>query len=224
MNMWTQYEVEMNFLTRLVASVPSDPEIQRKWLESRKPTHQPPNTKSIQEVAEEVADSTLNPIAEERSLLVFQRIEGGIVMRAATVKAHIKDCSSQLSSLYVGRIDKEKSFAVKVKNSVYLSPDIYWLPILRDGKPVASADGIYDKAIHVRNPQGGTINAIKTMEFVEPGCTLAFSLLVLTTKTGTPVVSAEDLNSIFVYGGVHGYAGERGDGEGRYIARIECVK
>jgi hypothetical protein len=33
-------------------------------------------------------------------------------------------------------------------------------------------------------------------------------------------VSPGDLEKLFVYGGVHGYGGERGDGEGRYVATL----
>ena len=41
---------------------------------------------------------------------------------------------------------------------------------------------------------------------------------------GKPAISKADLESIFEYGGVHGYAGERGDGEGRYFATVQEVK
>ena len=49
-----------------------------------------------------------------------------------------------------------------------------------------------------------------------------FTLLVLTAKGNKPSVAEEDLHTLMEYGGVHGYAGERSDGEGRY--RFTLIK
>jgi hypothetical protein len=36
-----------------------------------------------------------------------------------------------------------------------------------------------------------------------------------------PTVTRHDLERVMSYGGVHGYAGERGDGEGKYTFNLE---
>src|SRR5215472_2266435 len=144
--MWTRYDVEWKFVTKLCGSLPADPELQRKWLESRKPKVRPPDSKSIDEIAEEVAASTPDVIDEE----------GGLLLRMATIRAHIKDCARVLSSLYIGQIEKEKSFAVKVLNSVYYPKEVYWTSVLEqgDGQQVKAPTGQYDKPIHVKTMQG----------------------------------------------------------------------
>ena len=47
--------------------------------------------------------------------------------------------------------------------------------------------------------------------------------MTFTLKVLGRSVSETDLHHLFEYGGVHGYAGERGDGEGRYNYTIERV-
>ncbi len=95
---------------------------------------------------------------------------------------------------------------------------IYWIPILRpDGSRVTDNDGAMDKAVHVRGAMGQPMNALKTFQFVDPA-RMDFTLKVLGKS-----VSLNDLETLFEYGGTHGYAGERGDGEGKYTFEIEEV-
>jgi hypothetical protein len=149
------------------------------------------------------------------TLLVFQRHDGALAVGMRTVRAHIKDCVGVLSSLYVGKVEGEKSFAVRAKNALYYPPEIYWVPIRdRDGKPMTAPTGIADKAVRFMTRMG-PMSAIKTREFVM-GAVIDFPLLVLTQPSGKLVVSEADLKTIFMYGGTHGYGPERSDGEGRY--------
>ena len=85
-------------------------------------------------------------------------------MRAATVRAHIKDCAGVLSRDFIGKIEKERRFASRVKNDVYHDPREYWLPIRRpDGAAVTEVDGSYEKPIHVQTRMG-PMNAIKVFD------------------------------------------------------------
>ena len=236
--MWTKYKVRWDFLTKLCGSVPADPDLIQRWIEARQPKVRPPGGKSIDEIQEEVFD-TLAQGEEEAppTMLIFQRwptINSVLCMRAATIKAHCKDCARVLSAQYIGSIENERSFSTRIINGLYPDEAQYWIPVLRpDGTPVTAADGIREKAIHVKGPRG-QMNALKSFEFIEPA-RMDFVVKVLTAKPnatkGTkekakplPSVSLEDLKTLFEYGGVHGYAGERGDGEGKYTATIEEVK
>jgi hypothetical protein len=209
-SLWNRVHVSWRFVTNLCASVPSDPEVVKKWLDARKPKAKPPQGKSIGEIQEEVV-STLAEPETEFVQLIFQRVPPGLAVRMATIKAHIKDCASVLSSLYIGKIEKEKSFAVRMKNGIYYPPEVYWVPMLRhDGTRVTQADGTLDRFVHTF--QG---NSLKQFEY-STGARLDFDLLLLGNA-----VKVNDLHTIFQYGGVHGYAGERGAGEGRYTYTIE---
>ena len=210
---WTDYRVTWKFLTRLCGQTPSDPAIIKKWLDVRKPENRPAaGGKSIQEIQEEVIES-LGQSSDDvaPSVLVFQHDAAGVVMRASTVRAHLKDCARQLSTLYIGKIVGEKSFAVRVVNGVYTDPHEYWIPILRpDGSHIAGADGVQEKPVHVMTRMGPQ-NSLKAIEFIEPPSQMTFTLKVLGKALGV-----SDLETLLTYGGVHGYAGERSDGEGRY--------
>lgn len=220
--LFTQYDVTLDFITSICGSVPANPDLVEAWLSARKPSVRPAQGRSIDEIQEEVF-STLALGEEEpevqaaKSLLVFQRDRSRgdiLVVRASTVKAHIKDCARQISSYYVGKIKGERSFAVRVTNCVYPDPTIYWLPLTDgNGGYIREVSGRRDKPVHTW--QG---NSLKTFEYIE-NAHLKVRLLVLGGK-----VSRRDLETIFTYGGVHGYGGERSDGEGRYTFTIDKVE
>ena len=136
----------------------------------------------------------------------------------------------------------DATLRVKVANGVYWPPadkDIVTLngtpftPILtRDGKPVTEASGVRQKAIHVMTPTGPR-SAIKTFEVVE-NAVIEFPLSILTAPArqvkrgkeilsvpGRPLIHDDDLKQLFLYGGVHGYGGERSEDGGRYAATHE---
>lgn len=221
--MWTGYRIRMTFLTKLCASVPADLELVESWTKARQPRIKPPGGKSIDEInAEVIASISEQSEGEEEtqySMLVFQQQNGGLVVRAATVRAHMKDCARVLSAQWIGRIRGERAFSTRVINGAYPDEKQYWLPILRPGgELVKTHDGEWDKPIHVRGPRGQTMNALKRYQWVDPA-RIDFMLKVLGKS-----VSQDDLGHLFNYGGVHGYGGERGDGEGKYMAEIEKVE
>lgn len=236
--MWARYRVRWDFLTMLCGSVPADPEIVKTWMDSVKPKVKPPGARSIDQIQEEVFESMARGEEfdeKECNILTFQRHAGGCCIRAATIRAHLKECARKVGAYHVGRIGNEKAFATTFVDCVYHDPMQYWIPILRpDGSLVAKHDGEKDKPVHAKT-QRGTIDALKRFEFIEPA-RLDFTLLILTaigTKPGKqlkgglvaspvplPTISEKDLSTVMMYGAVHGYGGERGDGEGRYMFTI----
>lgn len=213
-SLWTNYHIRWKFITKLCGSTPSDPEIVKKWLEVRQPDVKPPSGKSIDEIQSEVLESLADEFVPP-SQLVFQRNQGNLVLRAATIRAHMKDCARIISSLYVGKIKGERSFATKVVNGVYHDETQYWIPILNhDGLPYQQACGTYDKPVHARGPRGEPLNSIKQFEWVQPAM-IEFRIKILGDCIRKP-----DLETLFTYGGTHGYGGERSDGEGRYTFEI----
>lgn len=223
-NLWQKYKVTWTFMNRLCGSFPLSKDMISPWLEARKPTNKPEGSKSIAEITDEAIGSIRtteeeNIALEERTTLGFQRNDDYLVMRGGTVKAHIKDCARILSSFSEKPVkgSGERTFAVKVVNCVY--PDEYWIPILKNNRGIKVSDGNFDKAVHVNTPQGPR-NALKRIHYVQ-NPTLIFHLNILSTHRD--VVSQADLERIFEYGSIHGYAGERGDGEGRYEYEVELV-
>jgi hypothetical protein len=225
--LWATYDVQWNFFTELCASVPGNPKMIDEWVKNRMPKTKPPTGKTINEIQEEVFETLAEPEAEPPiSLLVFQRIkegegkeqDGGLVVRAATIRAHLKDCARVISAQYMGRLEGERAFSTKVINGLYIVEEECirylgqaWVPLYKqDNVRVKNADGNRDKAIHVRGSRGETINALKNFEYVLEG-RMNFALRTLGVS-----IKEEDLKTLMLYGGVHGYGGERGDGAGRY--------
>ena len=216
--LWTQYDVRLDFTTELCGSVPGDPDLIKKWLEARKPRVRPPGGKSIDEInAEVLASLDEEPI--EVSILVFQHDNengGHIVTRPNTLRSHMKDCARVISTYYTGKVEGEKSLAAKIKNCAYLDDSLYWITILRpDGTKILEPDGAITKPIHVTDARGRPMNALKKFEYIRPA-RIDFTLKIL-----GGVVSLKDLNTLFMVGGTHGYAGERSAGMGKYTFEIK---
>ena len=95
---------------------------------------------------------------------------------------------------------------------------MYWIPITReDGSLISEADGERTVPIHAVGPRGMPINAIKVFEYAN-NARMDFVLKILGGS-----IRAKELETIFLYGGTHGYAGERSAGEGRYSFQIEQI-
>lgn len=217
--LWVLYRLQMDFVTKLCASVPGDPELVKKFLESRAPKAIPPGGRPIEEIQEEVLAMVDAEAQEEvqASVLVFQRVNGELCQRAATVRAHIKDCARVLGAQYIGRVMGERAFSTCVINGCYTDEKQYWLPIISQetGNPFTEASGFMDKPVHARGPRGQPINALKRFEYVL-GARLVVNLKILGDS-----VKQSGLDHVFRYGGVHGYGGERSDGEGKYTYSLE---
>ena len=224
-SIWVPVKVRMDFVGRVCGSVPASPDIIEKWLAARQPSVKPPASKTIPQTAEEVIN-TLPDMGEENdalrqgTMVVFQRVEGRLAVRAATIRAHLKDCCSQVQNQLVGRIKGERNFTTRIKNGLYVSGGFRdatgteFLHVIRDGNPVTKGDGFQERLVHSNTPQG-PINAIKQFEYVvRPYIKFAAALL------GTSV-KAEDLATLMKYGAVHGYGGERSQQEGQYTFEIE---
>lgn len=207
--MWLFYEVSMNFEGRLCGSVPLSKELIRPWLESRMPNAKPEDARPIEEIEEEVLASIEE--AEERTTLGFQQDINGLFVRAGTIKAHIKDCANQIKDVV-----KVKALRSKVANKVFIEPDPIHIQ-QANGEFVQSEDGEFERAVHVMTAQGPR-NALKRIRYIEQP-TITFTVRLLKDKEVTPDV----LRSIFEYGSVHGYGGERGMGEGRYAFSMEGI-
>jgi hypothetical protein len=214
---WTLVKLRMMMQNQLCASVPANESTMMAWLQSRMPKAKPPGGKSIEEIQREViatlAKRPLEPEEEyEMAMNVFQRVDGKLVMGGRTIRAHIKDMARKVGAL-MGKLEGERAYSTRIINTVYPSEE--WITIAHpDGTPFTEATGTREKFVHSWTPRG-PISAIKVFEFVEG------AQLNLTIKIFGNSVKYQDLETLFMYGGTHGYAGERGDGQGKYSFELE---
>jgi len=204
-NLWKSYQVEMAFNGRLCGSVPLSKDLVPIWLNSRMPSKKPDDSRPIEDIEAEVKESIQE--TEERTTLGFQSDDFGLWVRGGTIKAHLKDCANQIKYAVVVGV---KNLRAKIANKIYIEE--YRVYLTRDGNYIVKHDDSYEQPVHVWTPQGPR-NALKVIQFVEHPI-LKFHLKFLNEKKGE--VTEDILNTIFEYGGIHGYGGERGLGEGRY--------
>ena len=226
--MWKKYEITLNFIGRLCGSVPANKEVIQSWLESRQPNSKPPSGKSLTAIAEEVINKIPdldeeNQEISKKTLVVFETVENKLAVRAATLRAHLKDCAGQIQNQFVGKIKGERNFTTKIKNGLYVTGGFRddfgteMIFILKDKKQLTECDGFQDRLIHAKTPMG-QINALKRFAYiVKPSIKFTVQLLGNSVKL-------DDLNTILQYGGVHGYGGERSQQEGQYTFNIKEVE
>ncbi len=219
---WVEYTVSWHFPWWLCGGVPQNPDIVRDWLESAMPTVKPAEARDISEIQEEVLATLASP-TEERKIGInsFQKVAGtvvgfpdtpmAIVVRASTIRAHLKDCARAVSRYIAGKVEGEAAFSTRFINCVYPDfPEQYWVPILRDDQPLTEEDGWEEKPFSAMTPRG-KISAFKRVGYVE-NARMRFRL-----RVAGGAVSMSDLAKVMEYGGTHGYGAERGMGHGRYL-------
>lgn len=207
--LFIRYALDMHFTGRLCGSVPQSEELIRPWLESRAPANPPEDGPTLDDLAEEVTE-TLQPeeIQDEKIKRItlgfqFDPDEGGLFVRAGTIRAHLKDCANQVKE-YLGH----KAFRAHLANRVFIQPDRVF--IYKGDAVCTTHDGEFDQPVHVMTRQGPR-SALKRIRYIERP-TLSCTVLLLNDG----VVTEEELRAVLDYGSVHGYGGERSMGEGQY--------
>lgn len=228
--MFKKLRVRWDFYTWLCSSVPANPDLIKAWLGAREPAVKPAGGRSTDEITEEVFNTLAiqQPTEEEemkKNLLIFQRVNGKLVMRADTVRAHIKDCARIIGREHVGKVSGEMPWASRLINCTY--PDYStclkafgqcWIPVTdKEGRPFTEPHGIHEKPVLLWSG-----SALKAFEYVNDA-RMEFTLTVL-GGDGRGAIKTEDFEKLFLYGGVHGYAGERSDGGGKYMSAITEAK
>jgi len=220
---WDAYLLRMRFEGRIIGSVPMEEDVVSKWLESRAPEKAPEGARALPDIESEVKGSIYwakdaEEIEEETSstredTADMKRVSSGfqmdkqgrLVVRAGTIKAHLKDCARQL---YQAKQVKVPVFRSKLANFIYVKP--YWVPIIKDGEPTNRPDGWQERPIHVITPMGPR-SALKRSMYIEEA-----ELWSIVGILRNPHVTKEHLDMVLLYGGVHGYGAERSLGEGQY--------
>lgn len=240
-NVWKDYRVTWNFETDVFGSFPASEDVMgafiNKKMKDRKitPTKISLMENGVVEVrregmslddlyAEKIQEGmaslpTEEGMIEERTL-VFRRHEGKLAFQGGTVRAHIKDISRVLSSLVLTRVDGgPKSLNVRATNGLYVAEE--WVYLQKDGRSLTEPEFKEQFFVHVTNPRtGAPMSSIKECEGVRAkGASLSFTLKVL-----GGIVTDEELDAIFTYGGIHGYGQERSRGMGKYLFTIEPVE
>ncbi|GAJ02676.1 unnamed protein product, partial [marine sediment metagenome] len=204
--MWKLYEVELRFNTFFASSTPKNPKDIEAMLLARAPSdtqlkrriEQGEQITPIPELAEEVAEEVEARGEVERGYATFKRDEKGLYYEARCVRAHIKDCASQLQGLL-----GIKAFKSKVANRVYVEPAKIYL-----GK--SEPDGNETRIVHAMTMKGPR-SSLKTIDYVDKPV-LKFNLKVLDDG----VIDKDILEAIFEYGSEHGMGQERSQDWGKY--------
>ena len=236
-SIWNHYRVTWRFVGKLCGSTPFRKDMMEGWLNSRTPSVRPPGGKSTLEIAEEVINrlpdmGEENKELEERKTLVFQQVDRFYAIPANNIRAHLKDCTSQVQNQLVGKIKGERNFTTRVKNGLYVKGDTMdeagtdVVFISKNGDKISQDKVNFDlnkvmpdrinfmeKTVHASSPQG-PISAIKRFAYiVQPEMTFIVSLLGNSVKL-------DDLVLVLKYGATHGFGGERSAGEGKYVFEI----
>lgn len=221
--MWIEYPLALTFTTPLCGGVPRHDDVVRPWIEARAASEAKlramPDAKGLDEVVAEHAETTdkLDDTIEEalaKKWIGFSRDETGLFVRAANVRAHLKDCAQVLargmkSATPPNGCKAIKQFKAKFVDAVYVREDR--LHILNgDGTAYAQASGFRDATMSVMTAQGPR-QCIKRIDYCDPA-SLKCTLQLLESSE----VCREHLIACLDYGKVHGFGQDRSLQFGRY--------
>jgi len=203
--MWTRYEVAMEFTGKVMGGIPKNTEVIKAWLEARMPSEavfaRMPNPTPIATLAEEVAEAVgATDEKEQKVWSGFMSDESGLYVPGFHIKAHLKDVANILQK-QIGI----KALKAKVADRFFVEEEKVYL-----GK--MEPDGYWEHPVHIMTMQGPR-SALKRNDYVERP-RLVFTFKMLDDK----IITEKILNSLFEYGGIHGFGAERGLGNGRYNA------
>lgn len=243
-NIWQEYQVTFLFTTPIFGSFPASTEILQAFVaKGIKDKRIRPVDIALTDTGrvdirreampiEELADLKLNEGIDtlppeqqqqaeiEKRTLIFRRIDGKCAVHGGTIRAHLKECARTLTSLVLPKNEKGsglRSLNIRATNGIYINED--WIFLMRDGKPITAPDYIEEFFVHVTHPlTGQPMNSIKSVEGLKEGIHMTFTL-----KNLGDIVSRQEMDAIFAYGGTHGYGQERSRGYGRYLFEIERV-
>lgn len=229
-DLWQRVAVVWEFTTWLCASLPNDMKAIANMEKARSPQTKPPDARDLDSIAQEVIETTLTeervegePIVNVFQQLDFPELGRCLAVRMATVRAHLKESAKKISKYYSGKVEGESSFAVKAMDNLYYPMQVEYIPILdSDGNPIREPDGQHVKPVHFMTMRGPE-SAIKTFDYVDRPM-LYFELWLGKTAKDKSIITEKDLERIMMHGGTKGYAGERSDGKGRYVYRLEYLE
>lgn len=205
--LYDRYAVEIKVRRRIFGGVPRNPDLLKAWIAS---TTKHDDEKTTQQ--EKEARETLLQPTEERSWNGFPGDNHGLFVWSRQAKAMFREAATMLRLTTEKRGSKQilqHGFEIKgprAEERIYL---------LRDGKPIAEADGYEENPIHVDTAQGPR-SAIKRVDYVrEP--TLAFAVWVLRTESAEKRHLGEsDIVQMLRFSQENGLGADRSQGHGKF--------
>ena len=221
--MWIEYPLTLRFVTPLCGGVPRHDDVVRPWIEARAATEAKlrtmPDAKELDEVVAEHVETIdkLDDAIEEAIAKVwvgFSRDETGLFVRAANVRAHLKDCAQVLgrgmkSATPPNGCKAIKQFKAKLTDALYVKDDRLYI-LDGNGKLYAQPTGFRDATMSVMTAQGPR-QCMKRIDYCKPA-SLKCTLQLLESSE----VCREHLIACLDYGKVHGFGQDRSLQFGRY--------
>jgi hypothetical protein len=221
----------MTFTVPLCGSVPRDPEIIDRWVDTRTATESQ-HTKleanaqekggkvqTLEEVKQERHD-TIDPLEEvseqDKVWVGFSRDAKGLFVPGGNVRAHLKDCAGvvgkQAKNGKVPEMPKVLNFRAKAVESVYIKENR--LHILNGQGDIAKeATGYRDATLSVMTARGPR-TCLKRVDYIEPAVIKATILLY------PGEITRDWIDVLLTYGCVHGFGQDRSLQFGRYTYEL----
>lgn len=229
--MWRELDLTMTFTVPLCGSVPRDPEIIDRWVDTRTATEahhekleadaqeEGGKVQTLDEVKQERHDTVdpLEAISEQDKVWVgFSRDDTGLFVRGANLRAHLKDCAGVVGPhAKKGKVDgmpEVLNFRSKAVNAIYVKQDR--LHIVQRGTNgdfvvCQKATGFRDATLSVMTAQGPR-TCLKRVDYIEP----AFIRATILLYPGE--ITRDWIKVLLDYGCVHGFGQDRSLQFGRY--------
>jgi hypothetical protein len=220
----TTYEITLNFTTEQLGTAPSDPDIYKTFIATKKlkDAKKAATDKNQTEILAKLETDEKALSEEEVALLpnddkgitVFRRNDTGLILLDHMIRGFLKEAASAISGVWGATSKIDKWCFVKERI----------IPITRDGVQVKEQDGTLQRPLRAQTAMGPRVT-LAASELVNAGAEVKFHLVVLPLGENDKKMPIDEklVRSWFEYGQFQGISQWRNGSYGRFTADIRKV-
>ena len=194
--------VKLEFVTPILGTCPANPEIYSDYIASNAP-----DAKTLQE---EIADSSAQEVEEKQMTVFFKNENGNPYIYDYLIKGFFKNACKAMISTEGAKSFKMQAYKTKIDNLIFPEQR----RILFGNWDTIT---VLQRPLRADTPQGPRV-ALSSSEQISAGCTLEFSVLVLTNSL------VNQVSEWFDYGILNGLCQWHNGGYGRFGWQLLSVE
>lgn len=194
-----KYSLEISFTNDVLGAQPANPDILNDWVHEKARKANPDiDAAELEAELEALPTGELREkLEEQKSTCFFRTPEGHLCVARHVPIGFLKEAGNVLKD-GVG----VKALRSKLSATVFCQPK--FIPLLREGEPLAAPDGLLTRPLRAMTAQGPRVS-LAASEVVHPPAGLVCEIHVLpTTPQGHAIVTEPILRELLDYGQYHG--------------------
>lgn len=201
-----KYHVKLHFTSPILGSAPSNRDVYRDYIATKKADQTPEGT------ATEVAMIPEEVVATGKTIFRVDPTNKSLLFLPHQIRGFLKESASAVTGKQL------TAYKSKIDKFVFVSPDR--IPLMRDGQPITEPDTTCERPLKAMTAQGPRVSLLSSDQ-VNEGVDVEFDVVVL--PLGQKEITKELLTSWFEYGEFQGISQWRNGSYGRFQFTLEDI-